>query len=1101
MEETSDPFQDLKGQPDQPRPIINNEVSDENHGQHEPGGSSEYSDTDDEEDDEEVHGDSNQDLVKTYEQQAKEFKDQATHIKAQLDRQMDTFASQSLDYDNGDARNRFYRQFRHDMAPPKVQILKHLSVWQWNILYYIADEKQSDRPCDWLVGRLAKDFPSLLNERMPNGGLTVLLKAVKEHNFAFIKAVIDSGISTTDLAKIIVERDVDKKNCIHYAVADGFDPEIAIQLLQHTTEETLGHQDNKGLTPLHYAVEYERCLPEREEMVKALIKRSDAAFDLRSGKPEELSVYQHHVRSREKYGKKKELRRMERERKEKEKQNRDSKEKSGDAPAGRHETGPMSRKDEAKNSKRMGEQPNRIGFKMREGADSQVPGELEPNSMDALQLLAGSKRDARDQNQFGRPLTRTRTGSQKPPNPKKVSSRKRPKLPKPSEDVADRILKELKLYYLRTALCQENRWQYGERLSRRNPNTAIQFLYGDNEQETQIGFEFPPKIPKTPNAINFRDFTKSYESLKFDKVLQHVEFRQMTVKSPPVKRPDWTDSEGRAGAGRKDVYYFFRWLSKKKSVENIIHLIVEDGHSISHSDEAIEESLKDFNIEILDWRKPDLDPMTLQSACRNSDLREVHLWWDGNNAVLRAWSEPDGLFKITTLQIIHLHETKKNIESSHRTKARIESFKTRIREHRAKVLQPLECHHYEPYEQHTSRPQGQMPTEQTEQRARIDPYQWLSVMDRFSDGIASLEPLECFPGEDEYLKHPSLPAELRKDVKVALIDDGVNFMHKSLAENMDGGKSFDREYDDGYRPGPREPFHGSATGHGTCMAYMIRRVCPRVKIFGCRLNVLRGNVDGKASFTAKSAADAVEYAVARKFDIISISWTVQLQKDEKHDNSADISRLENAISLATATGILVFCSAPDIGRASKETLESYYPFGCKRSSTDLFKIGAAKADGVSFAWMGHEETVNYILPGHKVAPREADNLPEEDDTPKTGSSVATALASGLAALIIHCVRLAAIYNIYTNKRDDLSVNETKFRAIKRFPAMKEALAILCSNNDEKQTRDRNLRVENFFKRPGDTMDNKDISEEEKWKQVVNIARDLVSYKTLTQTTI
>ncbi|EYB26929.1 hypothetical protein FG05_30350 [Fusarium graminearum] len=960
MEETSDSFQDLEGQTDQPRPITNNEVSDENHGQDEPGDSSEYSDTDDDEDEEGVHGDSNQNLARTYEQQAKEFKDQATHIKAQLDRQMDTFASQGPDNDNADARNRFYRQFRHDMAPPKAQIVKYLSVWQWNILYYIADEKQSDRP----------------------------------------------GISTTDLAKIIVERDVEKKNCIHYAVSDGFGPEITIRLLQHTTEETLGHQDNKGLTPLQYAVEYERCLPEREEMVKALIKRSDVAFDLRSGKPEELSVYQHHVRSREK-----------------------------------HETGAMSRKDDAKNSKRLSEQPNRMGFEMREGAaDSKIPGGSESNNMDTLQLPAGSKRYARDQNQFGRPLTRTRTGSQKPPNQKKVSSRKRPKLPKPSEDVADRILKELKLHYLRTALCQENHWQYGQRGSCRNPNTTIQFL----------------------------DFTKSYESLKFDKVLQHVEFRQMIVKSPPVKRPDWTDSEGRAGVGRKDVYYFFRWLSKKKAVENIIHLIVEDGHGIPHSDEAIEESLKDFNIEILDWRKPDLDLTTLQIACRNSDLREVHLWWDGNNAVLRACSEPDGLVKITTLQVIHLHETTKNVESSHRTKARIESFEARIRDHRAKVLQPLVCHHYEAYEQSLSRAEGQGPTEKPEQRAKIDSYQWLSVMDRFADGIASLEPLECFQGEDDYLKHPSLPDEMRKDVKVALIDDGVNFMHKSLAENMYGGKSFDREYDDGYRPGPREPFHGSATGHGTCMAYMIRR--------------------------------AVEYAVARKFDIISISWTVQLQKDEKHDNSADINRLENAISLATTNGILVFCSAPDIGRASKETLESYYPFGCKRSSTDLFKIGAAKADGVSFAWMGHDETVNYILPGHKVAPRETDNLPEEDDTPKAGSSVATALASGLAALIIHCVRLAAIYNIYTNKGDGLYVSEASVRAIKRFPAMKQALAYLCPNNDEKQTSDRNLRVENFFKRPGDIMDNKDVTEEDKWKEVVNIARDLVSYKTITQTT-
>ncbi|KAM0296865.1 hypothetical protein ACHAPM_010051 [Fusarium culmorum] len=409
MEETSDSFHNLEGQPDQPRPIINHDFGDENHEEDEISDSSDSSETDDDEEEEESHKNSNQDIVQTYEQQAKEFKDQATHIKAQLDRQMDTFASQSPDNDNTDARNRFYRQFRHDMAPPKAQILKHLSVWQCNILYYIADEKQSERPCDWLVGRLAKEFPSLLDERIPNGGLTVLLKSVKEHNFAFIKAILDSGIRTTDLAKIIMERDTDKKNCFHYAVSDGFDPEIAIRLLQHAAEETLGHQDNKGPAPLHYAVEYERCLPEREEMIKALIKRSDAAFDLRSGKPEELSVYQHHVRSREKYGKKKELRRMERERKEKEKQKKDSKEKSGDAPSGKHETGAMYRKDEAKNSKRMSEQPNRIGFKMREGANLQVPGGLESNNMDTLQLLAGSKRDARDQNQFVRPLRRTRT--------------------------------------------------------------------------------------------------------------------------------------------------------------------------------------------------------------------------------------------------------------------------------------------------------------------------------------------------------------------------------------------------------------------------------------------------------------------------------------------------------------------------------------------------------------------------------------------------------------------------------------------------------------------------------------------------------------------
>ena len=37
--------------------------------------------------------------------------------------------------------------------------------------------------------------------------------------------------------------------------------------------------------------------------------------------------------------------------------------------------------------------------------------------------------------------------------------------------------------------------------------------------------------------------------------------------------------------------------------------------------------------------------------------REVHLWWSGNNAILRSWSEPEGLARIKKLDTIHLYET------------------------------------------------------------------------------------------------------------------------------------------------------------------------------------------------------------------------------------------------------------------------------------------------------------------------------------------------------------------------------------------------------------------------------------------------------------
>ena len=45
-----------------------------------------------------------------------------------------------------------------------------------------------------------------------------------------------------------------------------------------------------------------------------------------------------------------------------------------------------------------------------------------------------------------------------------------------------------------------------------------------------------------------------------------------------------------------------------------------------------------------------MDPVTL--ARIGKCLREVHLQWNGGNPVLRAWSEPEGLAMIPTLETI-----------------------------------------------------------------------------------------------------------------------------------------------------------------------------------------------------------------------------------------------------------------------------------------------------------------------------------------------------------------------------------------------------------------------------------------------------------------
>ena len=83
---------------------------------------------------------------------------------------------------------------------------------------------------------------------------------------------------------------------------------------------------------------------------------------------------------------------------------------------------------------------------------------------------------------------------------------------------------------------------------------------------------------------------------------------------------------------------------------------MEDDPHTPHSDHAIEEALRPFDVEFLDWNKPDLDPEMLFSACPN--VTDLVLHWGGNNAILRAWSEADGLRKLTKLETVTIIRTK-----------------------------------------------------------------------------------------------------------------------------------------------------------------------------------------------------------------------------------------------------------------------------------------------------------------------------------------------------------------------------------------------------------------------------------------------------------
>jgi hypothetical protein len=109
-------------------------------------------------------------------------------------------------------------------------------------------------------------------------------------------------------------------------------------------------------------------------------------------------------------------------------------------------------------------------------------------------------------------------------------------------------------------------------------------------------------------------------------------------------------------------------------------------------------------------------------------------------------------------------------------------------------------------------------------------------MDEFADFIQNVKP----------------PRDLYEPVTVALIDDGVDMKEQSLYGKVVGGMSFC----------PRDevqnlnkPYYVTGCGHGTAMASLICRVCPKAQLYILKLEE-HTSPNSTRQITAKSAAKA-----------------------------------------------------------------------------------------------------------------------------------------------------------------------------------------------------------------------------------------------------
>lgn len=172
-----------------------------------------------------------------------------------------------------------------------------------------------------------------------------------------------------------------------------------------------------------------------------------------------------------------------------------------------------------------------------------------------------------------------------------------------------------------------------------------------------------------------------------------------------------------------------------------------------------------------------------------------------------------------------------------------------------------------------------------------------------------------------------------------------------------------------------------------------------------------------------------------------MSWTIKPPAD-----LIERKKIDDAVHHAlNKKGMAMFCAASDQGKSADLT----YPHA---SNPNSFRIGAAKATGSMSDAVGDAHRLSFIFPGHEVViDRAYDDVPDntfQNFEPHSGSSVANALATGLAALICECVRLGVIHTNETKQSDSaVAITQNDLDKIYKRDTMQHAFTSIGTNRN------------------------------------------------------
>ncbi|KAL6795510.1 hypothetical protein J3E68DRAFT_404485 [Trichoderma sp. SZMC 28012] len=559
----------------------------------------------------------------------------------------------------------------------------------------------------------------------------------------------------------------------------------------------------------------------------------------------------------------------------------------------------------------------------------------------------------------------------------------------------------------------------------------IRKILRDSEVEAhEMCFQLPQLKSDTKNESS-TDYVKRLKAMKddffrYEKVLKYANFPDLSGQAQFMGNEDLKQDH-------REVKDVFRWLRDRK-VDEVVSLSVGDRLHCPHDDEDVKYCVNEFHVRVLNWKKLDI---YLKNMVK-SPVEELHLYSSGNRSVHDQWiaqlpkfEQLKRLYVYVVKDVLSSRRVKKVSEQLERDLNRLnrklkyrwigdeeesqykdeESDEDEKRENEGE--EEDESDEEEEEEEEEEEGEKEEETERGEERGeetagdksrdiknppkiKVLRIQWLQQQNKII--YRSLDTISSDlvgPHLATFVKKFGAYNRDFKDTttrtKVALIDSGVVVVGGGRSESINGNSlesDLAHRIVDGIslvsRDNEEHTWWHATEPHGTQMATLICSINPF-----CDLYVVKVAESNASGITGQNVAKAIDWARGKGVDIISLSLVAFSDPDKK---------MFNAIKAASDDDIVITCSTADEGSINAHSVGENNKNVISISACDKWgnPLPQSQKTGFDYQFIGKNVHVGQVPYLESVESIE-------------GSSVSTAVAAGMASLILACARISSSF--------------------------------------------------------------------------------------------